>query len=251
MEIVRPVCNGFHYFFGGLDCGFGCCNFFRRWANFIAGIRGGFPRFFDMGDFLGINGGTSGIIIPARLDCDVPRRARYNKAGSPTSVHDHLIRRPDMRNLTFAGSLLFVAFAAWNTPAVAEDRQEAIKQDQRKIEGTWRVVSLEFNGTRAKAEDERKITVVNGPDGTWSLRSEDQEVSRGTSILDPTMQPKTIDFTVTAGEGEGNLHLGIYELGEKTRKMCFASPGGSRPAEFSAPAGSDLIFIVFERVVNE
>jgi uncharacterized protein (TIGR03067 family) len=96
-------------------------------------------------------------------------------------------------------------------------------------------------------EDAKKLTVVNGPDGTWSLRSDDKEISKGTSTIDPMKKPKTIDFVATEGEGKGRECKGIYELGEKTRKMCFAPPGKERPTEFSSMPGSEHILVTFER----
>jgi uncharacterized protein (TIGR03067 family) len=131
--------------------------------------------------------------------------------------------------------------------AAADAKDEAIKKDRKQIEGTWRVIALEINGNKAAEEDAKKLTVVNGSDGTWSLRSEDKEISMGTSTIDPTKKPKTIDFTVTEGEGKGNQHLGIYQLGEKTRKLCFAPPGKERPTDFSSTPGSERILVVFER----
>jgi uncharacterized protein (TIGR03067 family) len=64
-------------------------------------------------------------------------------------------------------------------------------------------------------------------------------------------KPKTIDFTATEGEGKGNQYLGIYELSEKTRKMCFAPPGKERPTEFSSMPGSEHILVTFEREKNK
>lgn len=130
----------------------------------------------------------------------------------------------------------------------ADDATEkAVKKDRKQIEGTWIVTTLEINGNKAKEEDARKITVVNGSDGTWSIRVEDKEICKGTSTFDPTKKPKTIDFTITEGEGQGNQHRGIYELGEKTRKLCFAGPDKERPTEFAAAAGSDHILVELER----
>ncbi len=84
--------------------------------------------------------------------------------------------------------------------AAADDaKDEAIKKDRKQIEGTWRVVALEVNGDKVMEEDAKKLTVVNGSDGTWSLRSEGKEQSKGTSTIDPTKMPKTIDFTVEDG----------------------------------------------------
>jgi uncharacterized protein (TIGR03067 family) len=128
-----------------------------------------------------------------------------------------------------------------------ETKDEAIKKDRKHIEGTWRVVALEVNSNKAMEEDAKKLSVVNGSDGTWALYSEGRKISKGTSTFDPTKKPRTIDFTPTEGEGKGNTYLGIYELGEKTRKMCFAPPGKERPTEFSSTPGSEIILVTFER----
>jgi len=132
--------------------------------------------------------------------------------------------------------------------ATADDaKDEAIKKDRKQIEGTWRIVALEIGGNKSNEDDAKKLTVVNGSDGTWSLRSEGTEISKGISTFDTTKKPKTIDFTPTEGGGQGNQHLGIYELGEKTRKLCLAAPGKERPTEFASTAGSEHILVTFER----
>ena len=145
--------------------------------------------------------------------------------------------------------LLLVATASI---AAADDaKDEAIKKDRKQIEGTWRVVSLEVNGNKVSDEDAKKIKVVNGPDGTWTLFSDGKEIGKGTNSFDPTKTPKLIDFTQTEGEGKGNLYLGIYELGENTRKLCFAPPGKDRPTEFATAPGSEHVLVTFERVKAE
>lgn len=147
---------------------------------------------------------------------------------------------------TFCGfwivGLLLTAIAG------AEDaKDESIKKDRKLIEGTWRIVALEVNGNKSSDEDAKKLSVVNGPDGVWSLLSEGKEVAKGTNSFDPTKKPKTIDFTITEGGGKGNVHLGIYELGEKSRKLCFAPTGKDRPTEFSSTPGNEHILVTFER----
>lgn len=146
--------------------------------------------------------------------------------------------------LLFVGVLLTAVVAR----AFADEAQdETIKKDRKLIEGTWRVVAIEVDGNKSMEEDAKKITVVNGSDGTWSLRVEGNEISKGTSTIGPTKKPKTIDFTPTAGEGIGNQYIGIYELGEKTRKLCFAPPGKVRPIEFASTQGSEHILVTLER----
>ncbi len=153
-----------------------------------------------------------------------------------------------MRSSFFGFLVVEVLLATMVALASAGDaKDEAIKKDRKQIEGTWRVVAVVVNGDKAKEEDAKKLTVVNGSDGTWSLRSEDKEISKGTSTIDPTKKPKTIDFTVTEGGGKGNQHLGIYEPGEKSRKLCFTPPGKERPTEFFSTPGSEYILVMFER----
>lgn len=130
----------------------------------------------------------------------------------------------------------------------AEPEQESVERDRKRIEGVWKIVSLEINGQKLNDAEVDKLRVVNGPSGVWSLRLDEQEISKGTSQFEPTRQPKRIDFTVTEGNGAGNQHLGIYQLAEDSRTLCFAQPGGDRPSEFSAAAGSNHILVVLQRV---
>jgi uncharacterized protein (TIGR03067 family) len=126
-------------------------------------------------------------------------------------------------------------------------KDEAIKKDRKQIQGNWRIIGLEINGNKAKEEDARKLMVINGDDGTWKLMSEGKEVCRGTSTIDPTAKPKQLDFEITEGSGAGNQYHAIYELGDKKRKMCFASKSKERPTDFISATGSEIILVYFER----
>lgn len=153
-----------------------------------------------------------------------------------------------MKSCFFELLVVGVLLPAMATIATADDaKDKAIKKDRKRIEGVWRIVALEINGNKAKEEDARKLTVVNGSDGAWSVRSEDKEISKGISTFDPTQKPKAIDFTPTEGGGKGNQHLGIYEIGKNTRRLCFAPPGKDRPTEFSSAPGSEHVLVTFER----
>ena len=146
---------------------------------------------------------------------------------------------------------LGIGFACFSLLSAAEDeKQAAIKKDRMKYEGTWRVVSLEANGKKTPEEDVKKITVVNKADGTWILQVDGEKVTQGTSEIDPMQRPKTIDFIETEGDNKGKIVLGIYELEDDTRKLCYAQVGRDRPSEFSAPAGSGHILVVFKREKN-
>jgi uncharacterized protein (TIGR03067 family) len=132
--------------------------------------------------------------------------------------------------------------------AAADDKDKAIKEDRKKYEGTWQVISLEVNGNKSAEEDAKKITVVNEPDGKWSIEVEGKVVARGTSEINPTKKPKAVDLTMTEGDDKGKTFLGIYEFGDDTRKVCLAGAGKERPTEFSSTAGSEHILAVLKRV---
>ena len=141
---------------------------------------------------------------------------------------------------------------AWLPQAAATEPSKSLEQkqpaatDREQYAGTWRVVSIEANGDVSR-EDQRTILVKNHSDGSWILTVDGREVSRGTSTMDPLAVPKEIDLEITAGDGTGSILKGIYELGEKTRRLCFRGGNGWRPREFSGAAGSDSVLIVFER----
>jgi uncharacterized protein (TIGR03067 family) len=138
---------------------------------------------------------------------------------------------------------------AVTAPLTAGDaKEEAIKKDRKKYEGTWQVVSLEVDGNQVPEEDAKKITVVNEADGKWAIEVEGKVVARGTSEIDPTKKPKTVDLTVTEGDNIGKTAPGIYELEDDGRKVCLAQPDKERPTEFDAPAGSGHILAVLKRV---
>jgi uncharacterized protein (TIGR03067 family) len=135
-----------------------------------------------------------------------------------------------------------------DTVTAGKDKGAAIEKDLKALEGVWQVVELEVDGNKGGAEDVKKITVVNEPNGKWRIEAEGKVVARGASNIDPTAKPKTLDITMTEGEGVGQTTLGIYELGKDTRKVCIAQAGKPRPTEFSSPSGSGQILVVLKRV---
>jgi uncharacterized protein (TIGR03067 family) len=151
-----------------------------------------------------------------------------------------------MRLRTPLGLALLITITSLT--AAGDDKDKAVKEDRKKYEGTWQVISLEVDGNTSAEEDAKKITVVNEADGKWAIEAEGKVIARGTSEIDPTKKPKAVDLTVTEGDGKGQTLRGIYEFKDDTRKVCLAPEGKDRPTEFSAPAGSGHILAVLKRV---
>jgi uncharacterized protein (TIGR03067 family) len=148
-------------------------------------------------------------------------------------------------------ALAWVAFVS--LAAASRAAEPAAPADATTLVGTWRAVSIEADGSASNAADAAKITVVNTAEGGWTVLAEGKLVARGTNELKPWSVPKAIDFTVVE-DAEGPVterrHQGIYELERNTRRLCFAPPGAERPASFSAPRGSGLVLVTFERVAD-
>jgi uncharacterized protein (TIGR03067 family) len=116
-----------------------------------------------------------------------------------------------MRDSLIGRAIVGAIVTATAAIASADDATDAaIQKDRNQIKGTWRVVELVVNGSMAMDEDARKLTVVNGSDGSWSLCSEGKEITKGTSAFDPTKTPKTIDFTPTDGANYTSATASVY-----------------------------------------
>ena len=149
--------------------------------------------------------------------------------------------------LLAALALAFAISSAALLRADDEAKEKAIKKDRKLYEGTWRLVSATVDGNELSEEDAKKITVVNTADGGWTILVDGKEISKGTSEIDPSKKPKTIDVKTAEGGGAGQTSLGIYEVEKDTRKVCLAKPDGERPTEFASKSGSGVIFATLKR----
>ena len=131
------------------------------------------------------------------------------------------------------------AAAVADTPTVAKDREA--------VRGDWRVIELHVDGQRASDEDARRVVVSNAGDGTCVLLQDGGQMARGTSMIEPGVTPKRIDFTLTDANGETVDYQGVYELGDPVRRICFARPGRPRPVDFTSTVDNEQLLIVFRR----
>ena len=119
------------------------------------------------------------------------------------------------------------------------------KDELKKLEGTWTMVSGEKDG---KSEAEKTIKaaklVIKGDQHDVKIGD---DIFKGTHKVDPSKKPKTIDATDTEGPFKGKTVYGIYELGADTFKVCFAKAGDDRPKEFSTKSGTGHILHVWKK----
>jgi uncharacterized protein (TIGR03067 family) len=73
-----------------------------------------------------------------------------------------------------------------------------------------------------------------------------QVFMRARYTLDRTQHPKTIDYAITHGASKGKTQYGIYEMDGELLRICYAGPGQSRPANFTAATGDGKTVTVWK-----
>jgi uncharacterized protein (TIGR03067 family) len=119
------------------------------------------------------------------------------------------------------------------------------KDDLKKLEGTWTMVSGEKDGKKFSADVVKGAKLVFKGD-THDVKVGD-DIFKGTHKLDPSKKPAAIDAMDTEGAFKGKTTLGIYDLEGDTFKVCFSAPGKDRPKEFSTTAGTGHILHVWKK----
>ena len=130
-------------------------------------------------------------------------------------------------------------------------KDDAVKKEADMLQGTWRVVSAQRDGTDAPQDETKKITITIKGDKLTARRTEnadkpEEKVYEMFFTLDPNQKPKWIDVTYMDGERKGESSQGIYELNGDTLKIC-VSRGNTRPTEFETKADSQRHLMVLKR----
>jgi uncharacterized protein (TIGR03067 family) len=114
-------------------------------------------------------------------------------------------------------------------------RAAAAKKDLEKLQGTWYTASVNHRG--AVAGEDRADTITY--EGTeYVQRRNGREWAAGTlAIVDATVSPKQIDYTVTHGENKGVTFRSIYTLDGDDHQICSDQGNNGRPTEFSGKSG--------------
>ena len=138
--------------------------------------------------------------------------------------------------------------------SLAADREEAITADRALLAGEWRVVSIEANGNTNADPVVARVTILNELDGTWSLLANGKTIAEGTSVINPTSSPKTIELKSRRSSLEnarGTHYHGIYEVHETTRRICFVPADKPLPESFAGGSETGQILVTFEKVIFE
>ena len=142
--------------------------------------------------------------------------------------------------------LAVVFLTALAVPSLADD---AVDNETKKLDGTWKFVSLKSDGAEAPEE------VIQG--WRWVIRDKVLTIpGEGKSSLevDPSKTPKALDMTSLEGKSKGKSFQCIYKLEKDRLTICFPegkqdSQDKTRPKEFDGGKGRSLI--ILERIEDE
>jgi uncharacterized protein (TIGR03067 family) len=124
-------------------------------------------------------------------------------------------------------------------------RGDAPDRDTAKIQGSWKVVSLEADGDQGPAEIVAKLKLVF-KDGKLTFTPGEPGFTNYTYKLDPSTKPPSFDMTHADGKDKGDTTKGIYSFDGDNLKICFGKDD-QRPKEFTAKAKSGQAMYVLKR----
>lgn len=119
--------------------------------------------------------------------------------------------------------------------------QSLIDEELSKFQGTWMQVGCEADGVLNPPDEfgPRPLTTFSGntyvvtlPDGTM--------VIEGTFTIDPTQEPKAVNWTDTCGTDRLKTFPAIYTFHDDQLTFCAADEGMERPNEFKTRVGETL-----------
>ena len=109
------------------------------------------------------------------------------------------------------------------------------------LQGEWQVVGIERPGSPGNPDELVRVRYVfNGE--CFRIMDGERKVWEGEFRLEPTQEPKAIDFTGMADPNKGEKSFGIYRVEGDALTICL---GKERPTEFS---GKEAILIALSRI---
>src|SRR5438045_9794525 len=93
----------------------------------------------------------------------------------------------------------------------ATSLRDDITEEMKRFQGTWKQIAYERDGVTEPLDEQGWEPRVIYTGDTFVVRIADGSIPiRGTYKIDPTREPKTVDWTDAIGEDAGKTFLAIY-----------------------------------------
>ena len=123
--------------------------------------------------------------------------------------------------------------------------EDAVRREQSKLDGYWRMVSVEVDGAKMPAQQVNDFSLKFKGDKFTSFRAGEKKT--GTFTIDPTKKPKTLDIVLDDGPDKGKTWSLIYTLEGDRLQICGREAGKDRPTSFDTKDQKDVILMIFRR----
>jgi uncharacterized protein (TIGR03067 family) len=125
---------------------------------------------------------------------------------------------------------------------IAADKEDAAKEELKKLEGTWECTATELGGQKVP-DALFKDTTLTVKGNSYTVKFKGKVTDEGTIKIDPTKTPKTIDMG--SSKYSGIKDFGVYELDGNTLRICSAR--NERPKEFTTKKGTFMSLVTYQR----
>jgi uncharacterized protein (TIGR03067 family) len=126
-------------------------------------------------------------------------------------------------------------------------KDDTVKEELKKFEGTWKIKSMEVGGQELPAEARDKMRLVFKGDKLTMKGTPDGD-KETTFTIDPSKKPAYID--IQPPKGEKSALVGIYKFDKETLVIC-GSEAGARPGDFTTKNGKDVGLMTLEKLKEE
>jgi uncharacterized protein (TIGR03067 family) len=150
------------------------------------------------------------------------------------------------QNMKTLRNALLIGLVACVISQARAGESDAAKKDLALLQGEWSMVSGSADGQPMPDEMRKQMKRACKDDETTTTMA-GQVYFKAKITIDPSKQPKTIDYQMTEGFTKGQAQLGIYEVEGDTFKACFGKPGAERPADFTSKPCDGRTLSVWKR----
>jgi uncharacterized protein (TIGR03067 family) len=131
----------------------------------------------------------------------------------------------------------------------AEETRKDAKADLKKLDGSWKVVKVIYNGEDFTNDGVGPLA-MDVKDGEATVRAKEdikKEYAKVRLALDPSATPKILDLSVLAGAQKDAKMEGIYKLDGDKFTICIKVLGNGRPGKFESPEGESIALLELTR----
>jgi len=123
--------------------------------------------------------------------------------------------------------------------------KEGPKKDPPSVVGEW-ITEKGVIGGNDEAIPAGGVTFAFAPDGKVRITEGAKQPAPTDYTVDPKKSPAEIDIVLVDPGRAAREMAGIYKVDGDTLTLCL-NRGGSRPAKFESPAGSDVMLLTLKR----